>query len=93
MIQPEDVMKASDEGWEDFKKEAQKDPLYYNGPGDLLDTPEGLILIDTTYPETRAQLIDSASGYLARCAATDGFGSVRNPIFSGRPRCGSVRKA
>jgi hypothetical protein len=41
MIQPEDVMKASDEGWEDFKKEAQKDPLYYNGPGDLLDTPEG----------------------------------------------------
>ena len=41
MIQPNDVMKALDENWEDFKKEAAQDPLYYNGPGDLLDTPEG----------------------------------------------------
>ena len=41
MIQPNDVMKALDENWEDFKKQASRDPLYYNGPGDLLDTPEG----------------------------------------------------
>ena len=41
MIQPNDVMKASDENWEQFKKDAAKDPLFYNGPGDLLDTEEG----------------------------------------------------
>ena len=41
MIQPNDVMKALDENWEDFKKQASQDPLYYNGPGDLLDTAEG----------------------------------------------------
>ena len=41
MIQPKDVMKASEEDWEAFKKKAAKDPLYYNGPGDLLDTAEG----------------------------------------------------
>lgn len=41
MIQPNDVMKALDENWEDFKKQAASDPLYYSGPGDLLDTPEG----------------------------------------------------
>ena len=41
MIQPEDVMKATEEDWEAFKKKAAKDPLYYNGPGDLLDTAEG----------------------------------------------------
>ena len=41
MIQPNDVMKALDEDWETFKTQASKDPLYYNGPGDLLDTPEG----------------------------------------------------
>ena len=41
MIQPKDVMQVENEQWEDFKKEAVKDELYYNGPGDLLDTPEG----------------------------------------------------
>ena len=41
MIQPEDVMKAAEENWEKFKKEAVRDPLYYSGPGDLLDTAEG----------------------------------------------------
>ncbi|MCR5137555.1 MAG: hypothetical protein K6C12_10815 [Oscillospiraceae bacterium] len=41
MLQPDDVMKTSDEDWERFKEEAKKDPLYYSGPGDLLDTAEG----------------------------------------------------
>jgi len=41
MIQPNDVMKTEDKDWEQFKKDAVKDELYYNGPGDLLDTPEG----------------------------------------------------
>ncbi|MBS1420464.1 MAG: hypothetical protein HP001_09580 [Oscillospiraceae bacterium] len=41
MIQPNDVMNIDSENWEDFKKEAMKDALYYNGPGDLLDTEEG----------------------------------------------------
>ena len=41
MIQPEDVNKTEDRDWEDFKARAQQDPLYYNGPGDLLDTAEG----------------------------------------------------
>ena len=41
MIQPKDVMQVENEQWEDFKKEARKDELYYNGPGDLLDTAEG----------------------------------------------------
>ena len=41
MIDPQDVMKVDDENWEAFKKEAMKDELFYNGPGDLLDTPEG----------------------------------------------------
>lgn len=41
MIQPNDVMNVETEQWEDFKKEASKDELYYNGPGDLLDTAEG----------------------------------------------------
>ena len=40
MIEPNDVMKVDDENWEEFKKEAAKDELYYNGPGDILDTPE-----------------------------------------------------
>ena len=40
MIEPNDVMKVNDENWEEFKKEAAKDELYYNGPGDILDTPE-----------------------------------------------------
>ena len=41
MIQPNDVMNIDSENWEDFKKEAMKDALYYNGPGDLLDTEKG----------------------------------------------------
>lgn len=41
MIEPNDVMKVDDENWEQFKKDAAKDELYYNGPGDLLDTAEG----------------------------------------------------
>ena len=41
MIQPNDINKVENEDWESFKKEAAKDELYYNGPGDLLDTPEG----------------------------------------------------
>ena len=41
MIQPNDVNKIEDNNWEAFKEEAKKDELYYNGPGDLLDTAEG----------------------------------------------------
>ena len=41
MIDPKDVMKVEDENWEEFKQRAMKDELYYNGPGDLLDTAEG----------------------------------------------------
>lgn len=41
MIQPKDVMNVDDENWEEFKKEAFKDELFYKGEGDLLDTPEG----------------------------------------------------
>ena len=41
MIDPKDVDKVPEEDWEQFKKDAQKDELYYNGPGDLLDTVEG----------------------------------------------------
>ena len=41
MIQPNDVMSVDNENWESFKTEAAKDELYYNGPGDMLDTPEG----------------------------------------------------
>lgn len=41
MIEPKDVDKIPEEDWEQFKKDAQKDELYYNGPGDLLDTAEG----------------------------------------------------
>ncbi len=41
MIDPKDVDKVPEEDWEQFKKDAQKDELYYNGPGDLLDTAEG----------------------------------------------------
>ena len=41
MIQPDDVMKVENEDWEAFKKAATEDELYYNGPGDLLDTAEG----------------------------------------------------
>ena len=41
MLEPNDVMKVDDKDWEQFKKEAVRDELYYSGPGDLLDTPEG----------------------------------------------------
>ena len=41
MIQPNDVMKVDSKDWEEFKKAAAKDELYYAGEGDLLDTPEG----------------------------------------------------
>ena len=41
MIEPNDVMKVCEEDWEQFKKDAAKDELYYTGPGDLLDTAEG----------------------------------------------------
>ena len=41
MIDPKDVDRVPEEEWEQFKKDAVKDELYYNGPGDLLDTPEG----------------------------------------------------
>ena len=41
MIEPNDVMKIGEEDWEQFKKDAAKDELYYSGPGDLLDTAEG----------------------------------------------------
>lgn len=44
MIQPNDVDRAFDnnsESWENFKREAMKDELFYKGEGDLLDTAEG----------------------------------------------------
>ena len=41
MYQPNDVNKVPEEEWEEFKKKAAQDELYYSGPGDLLDTPEG----------------------------------------------------
>ncbi len=41
MIQPDDVMKVENEDWEEFKKKAAGDELYYSGPGDMLDTAEG----------------------------------------------------
>lgn len=41
MIQPQDVMNVENEDWEEFKKKAAQDEMYYTGPGDLLDTPEG----------------------------------------------------
>ena len=41
MLEPNDVMKVDDKDWEQFKKEAVRDELYYSGPGDLLDTLEG----------------------------------------------------
>ena len=41
MYQPNDVNNVPEEEWEEFKKKAARDELYYSGPGDLLDTPEG----------------------------------------------------
>lgn len=41
MYQPKDVDKVEDKDWEQFKKDAMKDELWYNGEGDLLDTAEG----------------------------------------------------
>ena len=41
MYNPNDVLKVSEEDWEEFKKDACKDELFYRGEGDLLDTAEG----------------------------------------------------
>lgn len=41
MLEPNDVMRVDDKDWEQFKKDAVQDELYYTGPGDLLDTAEG----------------------------------------------------
>ena len=41
MFQPNDVNNVPEEEWEEFKKKAAQDELYYSGPGDLLDTAEG----------------------------------------------------
>ena len=41
MIQPKDVDKVENKDWEVFKQRAVQDELYYSGPSDLLDTPEG----------------------------------------------------
>lgn len=41
MIEPNDVMRVEDADWEKFKRVAAKDELFYDGPGDLLDTAEG----------------------------------------------------
>ncbi|MBR5342659.1 MAG: hypothetical protein IK149_02040 [Oscillospiraceae bacterium] len=41
MIQPNDVNKIENEDWEEFKKRAVQDELYYSGPGDLLDDAAG----------------------------------------------------
>lgn len=41
MIEPNDVLKVEEENWDEFKKMAAQDELYFNGPGDLLDTAEG----------------------------------------------------
>lgn len=41
MIQPRDIDAVSEADWEAFKKRAAQDELYYTGPGDLLDSPEG----------------------------------------------------
>ncbi len=41
MLDPRDVDNVPEEEWEQFKKDAVRDELYYDGPGDLLDTPEG----------------------------------------------------
>lgn len=41
MLQPNDVNNVSNEEWDEFRDKAVKDELFYNGPGDLLDTAEG----------------------------------------------------
>ena len=41
MYQPRDVDKVAPEDWEEFKKKACHDELFYKGEGDLLDTAEG----------------------------------------------------
>ena len=43
MYQPNDINNVPEEEWEDFKKKASKDELFYTGPGDLLDTPDGRV--------------------------------------------------
>ena len=41
MVEPNDVMCTNDSDWEEFKKKAMNDELYYHGEGDMLDTAEG----------------------------------------------------
>ena len=41
MYQPNDVNNVPEEEWEEFKKKAAQDELFYRGTGDLLDTAEG----------------------------------------------------
>ena len=41
MIDPKDIDLVDDSEWEEFKKRAMKDELFYKGEGDLLDTAEG----------------------------------------------------
>ena len=41
MIQPDDVFKVEDAEFDEFRKKAMQDELWYNGEGDLLDTAEG----------------------------------------------------
>lgn len=41
MLQPNDINNIPNEEWDAFRDAAVKDELFYNGPGDLLDTPEG----------------------------------------------------
>ncbi len=41
MLQPNDINNISNEDWDEFRNEAVKDELFYNGPGDLLDAAEG----------------------------------------------------
>lgn len=41
MIQPNDIMRADDSSYSEIKKAALRDELFYDGPGDLLDTAEG----------------------------------------------------
>ena len=41
MYNPNDVLKVSEEDWEEFKKDACEGELFYRGEGALLDTAEG----------------------------------------------------
>ena len=69
MIDPRDVDKVPDEEWEEFKKRAAKDELFYNGPGDMLDNPEG----SEEYENAKATLAnhDGLVAELYNMATTD----------------------